>query len=96
MNDYREAIPQLKDLAVLTRELTPEIKVNDVVELFSKDSSLFALPVLKEGIFTGVVSRKHLFFKRLRHKFALELYGNKPVSMLLDDNLLLSNLTLTA
>ncbi len=86
MNDYREAIPQLKDLALLTQGINPEVKVNDVVDLFSKDSSLIALPVLREGIFTGFVSRKHLFFKRLRHKFALELYGNKPVSMLLDEN----------
>ncbi len=86
MNDYREAIPQLKELAFLPRELNPEDKVNEVVELFNKDSSLIALPVLKEGLYTGFVSRKHLFFKRLRHKFALELYGNKPVCMLLDEN----------
>ena len=37
MDDYREAIPQLKDLALLTPELTPDVKVNDVVDLFSKD-----------------------------------------------------------
>jgi serine phosphatase RsbU (regulator of sigma subunit) len=86
MNDYREAIPQLKELALSTQELTEEVKVKDVVELFSKNSSLIALPVLRDGIFAGFVSRKHLFFKRLRHKFALELYGNKPVSLLLDEN----------
>lgn len=86
MHNYREAIPQLKELALMTRELTPEVKVHDVVDLFSSDCSLMALPVLKEGMFTGFVSRKHLFFKRLRHKFALELYGNKPVGMLLDEN----------
>jgi len=86
MNDYREAIPQLKALALLPHELTPEVKVIDVVDLFSKDSSLIALPVLREGEFTGFVSRKHLFFKHLRHKYALDLYGNKPVSMLLDEN----------
>jgi serine phosphatase RsbU (regulator of sigma subunit) len=86
MNDCREAIPQLKELALLTREITPEDKVNDVVELFKRDSALKALPVLQHGEFTGFVSRKHLFFKRLRHKYALDLYGNKPVSMLLDEN----------
>jgi serine phosphatase RsbU (regulator of sigma subunit)/CBS domain-containing protein len=86
MSNCREAIPQLKELAILTQELTPEVKVNDVVELFNKDSSIKALPVLRQGMFTGFVSRKHLFFKRLRHKYALDLYGNKPVGMLLDEN----------
>lgn len=86
MNDCREAIPQLKQLVLLTQELTPEVKVNDVVELFNKDSSLKALPVLRKGKFAGFVSRKQLFFRRLRHKYALDLYGNKPVSMLLDEN----------
>jgi len=86
MNNCQETIPQLKELVLLTREITPEVKVRDVVELFSKDSSLKAIPVLNQGIFTGLVSRKHLFFKRLSHKYALDLYGNKPVSMLLDDN----------
>jgi phosphoserine phosphatase RsbU/P len=86
MDDHREAIPQLKQLAILTQELTPDVRVNEVVELFKKDSSLKALPVLRQGEFAGIVSRKHLFFKRLRHKFALDLYGNKPVSVLLDEN----------
>jgi sigma-B regulation protein RsbU (phosphoserine phosphatase) len=89
MNDYREEIPRLKELAFTTQELSPEVKVNEVVEMFHKDNSLMALPVLTQGQFTGFVSRKYFFFKRLSHRFALDLYGNKPVSVLLEKNSLI-------
>ena len=49
MHNYREAIPQLKELALFTQELTPEVKVKDVVELFNKDSSIKALAVSSQG-----------------------------------------------
>lgn len=44
------------------------------------------LPLVAEGVFAGAVSRKNLFFTHLSRKFALDLYSNKPIAELKDDN----------
>jgi sigma-B regulation protein RsbU (phosphoserine phosphatase) len=86
MDNFRECIPQLSGLSRPTAHISPDAKVKEVVELFRKDHSLLALPVLRDGEYKGFVSRKGLFFRRLIHKYALDLYGNKPITVLLEGN----------
>ncbi|NVN92915.1 MAG: SpoIIE family protein phosphatase [Desulfuromonadales bacterium] len=94
MKSDGEHIPKLWDIAVGCREIPPDIKINQIVGMFQKDSALIALPVVSQGQFCGFITRKTLFFKQLSHKFALELYGNKTVcslpaehSLVMDPNL---------
>ncbi len=86
MNNDEHYIPKLCEIAVSCRETDPKTKINEIVEAFQKDSSLIALPVVLQGQFIGFVTRKNLFFKQLSHKYALELYGNKPIKTLLAKN----------
>jgi serine phosphatase RsbU (regulator of sigma subunit)/CBS domain-containing protein len=86
MDNYRECIPQLSGLSRPTSHIAPDAKVKEVVELFRKDHALLALPVVSDGEYAGFVSRKGLFFRRLIHKYALDLYGNKPITVLLEGN----------
>lgn len=86
MDNYSDCIPQICEIARPVAQMPPDVKVKEVVELFHGDRSLPAIPVASAGKFTGFISRKGLFFKQLRHKYALDLYGNKPISILLEDN----------
>jgi len=86
MENYRDCIPQLSEIVRQAVQVSPDVKVKEVVELFHGNQSLPAIPVVSAGEFAGFISRKGLFFKRLRHKYAMDLYGNKPISILLDGN----------
>jgi len=68
------------------KDIPPDWKVRDVVEVFRNDNSLMLLPLVAEGIYVGLISRKNLFFNHLSRKFALDLYSNKPIADLQDDN----------
>lgn len=82
-NDF---IPCLRDIMQVVKDIHPEWKVREVVEMFRNDNSLLLLPLVAEGVYVGLISRKNLFFNHLSRKFALDLYSNKPISELADDN----------
>jgi serine phosphatase RsbU (regulator of sigma subunit) len=42
------------------------------------------IPVSGDGGFEGVISRRELFSRHLARKFAVELYGNKPINLLIN------------
>ena len=86
MNDFRDCIPQLGEIVRPAGQISPDVKVKEVVEIFRNDHSLPAVPIVSADKFIGFISRKGLFFKRLSHKFAMDLYGNKPISSLLESN----------
>jgi len=86
MDDYQGYIPVLQNIVRSSVEISPGTRVLKVVELFRKNKSLLAIPVVSEGRYTGLISRKELFFKWLSNKFALDLYGNKPISLLIEEN----------
>lgn len=86
IDDSRQLIPLVGDLMAETREIPPDLKVKEVVEIFRGDHRLLILPIVSSGVYVGSVSRKSLFFHHLSHKYALDLYGNKPIRVLKDEN----------
>jgi serine phosphatase RsbU (regulator of sigma subunit) len=86
MTEPHDFIPRLKDIMQAAKDIPPDWKVRDVVEVFRNDNSLLLLPLVAEGIYVGLISRKNLFFNHLSRKFALDLYSNKPIADLQDDN----------
>lgn len=86
MTEPHDFIPRLKDIMQAAKDIPPDWKVRDVVEVFRNDNSLMLLPLVAEGIYVGLISRKNLFFNHLSRKFALDLYSNKPIADLQDDN----------
>lgn len=79
-------VPRLGDIMLLPNEIQPDTKVRDVVEIFRNDDALLVLPLVVEGACIGAISRKNLFFRHLSRKFALDLFSNKPVSELKDED----------
>lgn len=86
MDHLHHIIPTLNDIMRSTPEIGSSTLVKDVMELFQKEQSLLALPVIDEGIFIGVVNRRILFFEQLGRPFAVDLYGRKPIRQLLAEN----------
>ena len=78
-------IPRLAEIARPVDGLTPDTTVKRVSEIFQQDPSLLALPVIEEGRFVGAINRKTLFSQHLGRPFAMDLYGKKPIRVLLDD-----------
>lgn len=76
----------LRELVKTTETISPNLAVNEVLEIFKNDSSILAIPVADGSRFCGFISRKLLFYHHLGRPFALELYGKKPVSILLEKN----------
>lgn len=79
-------VPRLRDIMQEAQDIHPDRKVRDVVDAFQADTALLLLPLVAEGILAGAVSRKKLFFTHLSRKFALDLYSNKPIAELKDEN----------
>ena len=86
MTEPHDFIPRLKDIMQAAKDIPPDWKVRDVVEVFRNDNSLLLLPLVADGVYVGSISRKNLFFNHLSRKFALDLYSNKPIAELKDDN----------
>jgi len=84
--ESRDFVPRLRDIMQEAQDSHPDRKVRDVVEVFQADSTLLLLPLVAEGVLAGAVSRKNLFFTHLSRKFALDLYSNKAIAELKDDN----------
>jgi phosphoserine phosphatase RsbU/P len=85
MEHSHHIIPKLTEIIRRTEEISPCTTVKEVVDIFQKDSSLLALPVTEEGRFIGVINRKALFSQHLGRPFAMDLYGKKPIRILLDE-----------
>jgi serine phosphatase RsbU (regulator of sigma subunit) len=86
--DDNQNIPPL---GAIMRGATPVscgMAVNDVAALFQKDSSLLMIPIICDGAFEGVISRKDLFIRHLSRPFAMDLYGRKPISTLMNSAML--------
>ena len=79
-------IPPVRDIMLAPREVPLSMKVGAVVEIFRNDTSLRVLPLSDEGRCVGSVSRKNLFFHHLSRKYAADLFSNKPISLLKDED----------
>jgi len=86
MSNVHHIIPTLRDIMRSVPEIDSATLVRDVMELFQKEQSLPALPVVEEGVFVGVVNRRVLFVEQLGRPFAVDLYGKKAIRVLLTEN----------
>lgn len=64
--------------------IPPHTPVKEVVAIFQGDPSLLMIPLAGGAGFEGVISRRELFFLHLARQFALELYGKKAISLLMN------------
>ena len=62
--------------------------VQEVVAIFQGDPALLMIPVVGTDMLEGVISRKDLFIRRLSRPFAMDLYGKKPISTLVNGTML--------
>lgn len=86
LNMTQDFVPRLGDIMLAATGISPDTKVREVVDVFQSDNSLLLLPLVADGVHVGAVSRKNLFFYHLSRKFALDLYSNKPIAELQDEN----------
>lgn len=86
MDPLQTIIPTVNSIMTNVEKISADTLVRDVMEIFQKDQSLLALPVVADGRFSGVINRKSLFFEHLGRPFAVDLYGKKPIRILLGDN----------
>ena len=84
MEIAKHFVPGLADITRQALAVESDAKVKDVVDIFQRDSSLLALPVVRDGLFIGAVNRKELFSEHLGRPFAMDLFGKKPIDVLLD------------
>jgi len=58
--------------------------VMEVASLFTSNATLLMIPVSGADGFEGVISRRDLFSRHLARKFAVELFGKKPINLLIN------------
>lgn len=78
-------------LGEVMRSVTPVLShtsVQDVVAIFQEDQALLMIPIVGADDFEGVISRKDLFIRQLSRPFAMDLFGKKPISTLLNGSTL--------
>lgn len=85
MEPSHHIVPTLADIARHTGEISPGRSVKEVTEIFHRDPALLALPLIEDGRFIGVINRRALFSRHLGRPFAMDLYGNKPIRLLMDE-----------
>lgn len=76
-------------LTEVTREVAPissSTPVKEVAALFQAESGLLLLPILDESGLAGVISRRELFSIHLAKSYATELFGKRPIKLLMNDS----------
>jgi phosphoserine phosphatase RsbU/P len=76
-------IPKLLDIAYTAPIIEASTPTASVMDRFSKNSDLIALPVTENGVLIGIV-RKSQLYEALSKAFALEIYSRRPIRTLLD------------
>jgi sigma-B regulation protein RsbU (phosphoserine phosphatase) len=74
----------LKDVMRPVASLPSSTTVTEVASIFTDNVALLMIPVCSDAGFEGVISRRDLFSRHLARKFAVELYGNKPIQLLIN------------
>ncbi|HEX9078252.1 MAG TPA: PP2C family protein-serine/threonine phosphatase [Desulfuromonadaceae bacterium] len=77
-------IPRLAEIMRPVAAIPAQTPVRDVAALFQGDPSLLMIPVTGAAGFEGVISRRELFSRHLARQFAMELYGKKAISLLMN------------
>lgn len=77
-------IPRLAEVMRPVAPIPVHTPVKDVAAIFQGDSSLLMIPVNGASGFEGVISRRELFSRHLARQFAMELYGKKAISLLMN------------
>ena len=86
MEQHQHLVPPVLSIMRRTLAISGATPVRDVMEMFQKQPNLLALPIEIDGIHTGVINRKTLFFEHLGRPFAVDLYAKKPISSLLGES----------
>jgi sigma-B regulation protein RsbU (phosphoserine phosphatase) len=74
----------LKDVMRPAASLPSSTTVTEVASIFTSNAAVLMIPVSGNDGFEGVISRRDLFSIHLARKFAVELYGNKPINLLIN------------
>jgi len=82
----RQNIPLLAEVTRNVAAISATMQVKDVAAVFQADSGLLMLPVCGQSGLAGVISRRELFSTHLAKSYATELYGRKPISLLMDES----------
>lgn len=77
-------VPLLEEISRSADAAEASTPVRALLERFQENRTLLAVPVAEDGRFIGMVTRK-LFLNLMSRPYAMDLYGKKPVSVLLDD-----------
>lgn len=80
----RHSIPRLFDVMRPAAPIPHHTPVKDVAAIFQGDLSLLTIPVDGVSGYEGVISRRELFFRHLARQYAMELYGKKEISLLMN------------
>jgi len=81
-------IPTLGEVMKSATPVLADTTVRDVVAIFQDDPGLLMIPVVGADAFKGVISRKDLFTRHLSRPFAMDLFGKKPISSLINGSML--------
>jgi sigma-B regulation protein RsbU (phosphoserine phosphatase) len=74
----------LQDVMRPIASLPSSTTVMQVASIFTENAALLMIPVCGDAGFEGVISRRDLFSRHLARKFAVELFGNKPIQLLIN------------
>ena len=77
-----------KKLAKEVPTASPDMLNDEIYQQFENQPSLHAIPVVKDGIPVGLISR-HMLIDRFARPFRRELYGRKSCTMFMNPNPLL-------
>lgn len=77
-------IPRLSEVMKHVAPIPVHTPVKEVAAIFQGDPSLLMIPVNGASGFEGVISRRELFSQHLARQYAMELYGKKAISLLMN------------
>lgn len=85
MNDAYKSVAMARKILRSVPAVNDTTLINDVYDIFKKQSELQVLAVLREGLPIGLIHRLRML-DRLARPYHRELYGNKPCSQFIENS----------
>lgn len=74
----------ISDIAKIITPVSPETAIGEVLMRFQQNNSMTVLPLVKDGVATGIIFRDLFFAKLFSDTNGLELYSKQPIKIFID------------
>jgi len=79
-----QVVPSVRQLHQTLPPVTRAALCSDVLNLFIRDSSIYAIPIIDEAMAPCALIERHAYIEYFSRTYSIEVFGRKPLAQIVD------------